>query len=267
MAIPTVSTSLSANDTRILQALFDPETLPSSVAKSQDASAIDTDLPPHPIISTSQLAILETQQNELVRSIDASKQGDEVSISAIDAVTEEMDAVTERYPEYPSAYVNRAMLRRMRLESTLSSNSISTTISSRDPQNKLNLFTSSPPQITPLFADLSLAIASCLPPSSSPTSPVSAYRARILRTAYSHRAYLYLKAAESGIEWQGKQKGELEELASRDFAQAARFGDEKAREMSVRTNPYAKMCGAIVREALSEEIRESGLGGYREGKI
>ena len=48
-------------------------------------------------------------------------------------------------------------------------------------------------------------------------------------------------------------KSELEEAASRDFAAAARYGDEVAREMSVRTNPYAKMCGAIVRNALKEE--------------
>jgi hypothetical protein len=69
----------------------------------------------------------------------------------------------------------------------------------------------------------------------------------------SHRAYLYLKAAETGISLKGQGKNALEELASTDFASAARYGDEVAREMSVRTNPYAKMCGAIVRNALAEE--------------
>lgn len=56
----------------------------------------------------------------------------------------------------------------------------------------------------------------------------------------------------------GLGKGELEELASGDFAAAARYGDEAAREMSVRTNPYAKMCGAIVKNALREERKEAG---------
>lgn len=83
---------------------------------------------------------------------------------------------------------------------------------------------------------------------------MSEYQAKILRTAYSHRAYLYLKAAETGASLQGLEKSELEELASKDFAGAARYGDEVAREMSVRTNPYAKMCGAIVRNALKEEM-------------
>lgn len=54
-------------------------------------------------------------------------------------------------------------------------------------------------------------------------------------------------------------KPELEELASRDFAAAARYGDDVAREMSVRTNPYAKMCGSIVRNALVEERKCGGL--------
>lgn len=75
-----------------------------------------------------------------------------------------------------------------------------------------------------------------------------------MRTAYSHRAYLYLKAAETETRLQGLEKSELEELASKDFAGAARYGDEISREMSVRTNPYAKMCGAIVRNALKEEM-------------
>lgn len=58
------------------------------------------------------------------------------------------------------------------------------------------------------------------------------------------------------MNWKGKGKSELEELASTDFASAARFGDEVAREMSVRTNPYAKMCGAIVKNALREERKD-----------
>ena len=62
-----------------------------------------------------------------------------------------------------------------------------------------------------------------------------------------------MKAVETETELNGLGKSELEELASKDFAAAARFGDEVAREMSVRTNPYAKMCGAIVRNALAEE--------------
>jgi hypothetical protein len=34
-----------------------------------------------------------------------------------------------------------------------------------------------------------------------------------------------------------------------------RYGNELAREMAVRTNPYAKLCGGIVKGALMEEVR------------
>ena len=58
----------------------------------------------------------------------------------------------------------------------------------------------------------------------------------------------------------GMTKSELEEQASKDFAAAARYGDEVAREMSVRTNPYKKMCGVIVRDALREEMGMNASG-------
>ncbi|KAF1961466.1 hypothetical protein CC80DRAFT_488731 [Byssothecium circinans] len=236
------STTLSQNDTRILHALFDPETLPSSVARSKDSSIIDTSLPSHPTIPASTLATLETAQNDLIRKITSSS-----TLSAIEEAIRQEDAVIDEYPNYPSAYTNRAMLHRLAVETLL--------------PNDISLFSdtkSSNPHIEALFKDLSRAIHLSLP-SSSPTDSVSPYQARILRTAFSHRAYLYLKAAETGIELKGKGKGELEELASSDFANAARYGDEVAREMSVRTNPYAKMCGVIVRNALAEERKEAGM--------
>lgn len=57
-----------------------------------------------------------------------------------------------------------------------------------------------------------------------------------------------------------RSKSELEDMASKQFSKAAWYGDPVAREMSVRTNPYAKMCGAIVREAIEEERRGAGFG-------
>ncbi|KAF1926646.1 uncharacterized protein M421DRAFT_422610 [Didymella exigua CBS 183.55] len=239
MAVDTINTSLSANDSRILNALFDPETLPSSVAKSKDASAIDTTLPPHPAISSSQLSILETQQNDIIR-----RTSSESSPELLDAGIQEFENIIATNPTYPSAFVNRAQLRRIRIEAAL--------------PKEAHIFSAPESDIENLFTDLSRAVHLSLP-TSSPTAPVSAYQARILRTAFSHRAFLYLKASETCTELGGLGKSELEELASKDFAAAARYGDEAAREMSVRTNPYAKMCGAIVKNALREERKGSGM--------
>ncbi|KAF2016476.1 hypothetical protein BU24DRAFT_202521 [Aaosphaeria arxii CBS 175.79] len=247
MAIPTPDTKLSANDTRILNALFDPETLPSSVAKARDISTIDSTLPSHPTIPQSELSTLETQQNEIVSKVSStspSAQEDQTTI--IDSSLSTLDEIIQSCPKYPSAYLNRAMVQRMKLENT---------ITDTTPQKSFFTSQESSEPINSLFKDLSQAIQLSMP--STPSSPVSPYQARILRTAHSHRAYLYLKASESGQEWDGKGKAELEELASGDFSAAARYGDEVAREMSVRTNPYAKMCGAIVRNALAEERREA----------
>jgi hypothetical protein len=233
MAINMPNTDLSANDKRILNALFDPETLPSSVAKSKDVATIDPSLPAHPSISPLQLSDLERQQNDIVRNV--SSRSDTI---ALDDAIAHLNGTIAAWPNYASAYVNRAMLRRMSIEASS--------------QDNKNIFAALQKDIEALFTDLARAIHLSLP-SSSPTAPVSPYQARILRTAYSHRAYLYLKAVETGNELKGLGKSELEELASKDFAAAARYGDDVAREMSVRTNPYAKMCGAIVRNALREE--------------
>jgi hypothetical protein len=47
---------------------------------------------------------------------------------------------------------------------------------------------------------------------------------------------------------------QLEEMASRDFFFGGRYGNKVAQQLSVQTNPYAKMCGAIVKEAMRKEV-------------
>ena len=55
---------------------------------------------------------------------------------------------------------------------------------------------------------------------------------------------------------------QFEELASRDFSVAGRYGNKTAQQLAIKTNPYAKMCGQIVKEALRQEITDyyEGLG-------
>ena len=279
MAPPT---PLSSNDSRILAALFDPETLPSSVARTRDAALISPSLPPLPSLTAHDLAQLESVQNSIIARATATT-ATATTPAGMAALTEAiaaLDAVVEAHPAYPSARVNRAMLRRMVLEGEVGAAGAGARAASEtghkddnDAQGteereneKESIFAFHPPaKLTPLFTDLAAAISLCLPTSSptSTTSPtasaqVSPYAARILRTALSHRAYLYLKAAEAHAAWDGAEGAELEERASVDFAGAARYGDEVAREMSVRTNPYARACGGIVREALRGE--KGGVG-------
>ena len=46
---------------------------------------------------------------------------------------------------------------------------------------------------------------------------------------------------------------DFEEAASRDFALGGRYGNEIAKGLAVSTNPTAKLCGQMVREAMKKE--------------
>jgi hypothetical protein len=165
---------------------------------------------------------------------------------AITALSELIDA----HPKYASAYTNRAQALRL-----VVGDAIFTQI-----EDEVDL--------ERIFADLGTAISLATPSCPTQTASVSPQQAQVLATAHSHRAYLDLKAAqaasasptlklESGPEMlRGMDKDRLEEMASREFEAAGRYGDKVAREMAVRTNPYAKMCGAIVKKALREEVAE-----------
>jgi hypothetical protein len=52
----------------------------------------------------------------------------------------------------------------------------------------------------------------------------------------------------------GLTSDQLEEMASQDFFFGGRYGNKVAQQLAVQTNPYAKMCGAIVKEALRKEV-------------
>lgn len=114
--------------------------------------------------------------------------------------------------------------------------------------------------VSRLFADLGQAINLSTP--SSPADPVSPIQARILADTHTHRGYLLLKAArarkDSKIQGSGQLwelgSDQLEEMASRDFFFGGRYGNKIAQQMAVQTNPYAKMCGSIVKEAMRKEV-------------
>ena len=119
--------------------------------------------------------------------------------------------------------------------------------------------------------DLEQAISLASP--DRPIDPVSTTNASVLAAAHSHRGYLLLLASKSETNrrllasipsLKDVPSGELEELASKDLAVGGRFGNETARQLAVKTNPYAKLCGSIVKEALQKEIAEYYQGGVQD---
>jgi hypothetical protein len=91
---------------------------------------------------------------------------------------------------------------------------------------------------------------------------LSADNARVLSLAHTHRATIYMLIARREITGilPDESPERLEERASHDFAWAGKYGSDLARAMAVRTNPYAKMCGAIVKTAMKKEIEPTVTG-------
>lgn len=237
-----MAAALTTNDSAVLQALFDAESSPSS------ATTIDPALPPFPAntdITPEVHDSLHIREQAIINSLQSQE---DISRPTIQSAIEALTALITEYPGYASAYVNRAQAFRL-----LAGDS-----STHGDQDKSIL-------TERLLADLGRAVTLSTPASSSPTAAVSAVQARVLADAHTHRGYLLLQAAraksrddeeeeEEGGFVTGKSGPELEELASRDFFFGGRYGNKVAQQLAVQTNPYAKMCGAIVKEAMREEV-------------
>ena len=170
-------------------------------------------------------------------------------------MTELQDAIKElsnlinNYPFYASGYNNRAQARRLLYPD-------------------LDTLVQDPEATHAILQDLGQAISIATPLQA--TGAVSHQDARVLSSAHTHRAYLLYKCSQmseskgnlfAAIPQLGQHDGEtLLEMASRDFALGGRYGNKVAKQLAVHTNPYAKLCGSIVKEALQKEFDEYAAG-------
>jgi hypothetical protein len=228
---------LSANDTTVLSALFDPE-----ASLSGPSPNICDDAERLPNIEASQVQALQKREAEILRPLN-DMNPDKV---AIEAALKSLDTLIESNPNYPSAYANRAQVRRLLL-------------------GEDREFTQKDADATRMIlADLSKAISLATP--ASPTAPVSPLQAKVLARAHTHRAYVLHKVTKSQhregiIEALGMGSVKaVEDMPSHDFYLGGLYGDTVARQMSVVTNPYAKLCGAIIKEAIMDDIKSSLVG-------
>jgi|SRR2546423_6763247 len=260
MTATTHTSTLTPKDSAILSALFDSESSPSS---NNSISTLDAhSIPALPQISSDLLLVLRAREALAIRPLNIPNP----TPTAIETALHDLSSLISAYPNYAPAYINRAQTIRLLLSSSSSSSS--------------EFFTTATlPQTTQLFSDLSTAITLTTP--STSTTPISPLQADLLASAHTHRGYLLLKAASASSAratktshsttlnshpqspdlplpptLTGLSSTALEELASRDFAAGGRYGNKVARRMSVQTNPYAKACGAIVKEALRKEREE-----------
>ncbi|QKX63722.1 uncharacterized protein TRUGW13939_10893 [Talaromyces rugulosus] len=227
--------TLSQNDKNVLSRIF--ESHPSgSLATSPIDHTLPTSLPSIPPGALSELRELEFAA---ISPLDGERPSQESLRQSIAKLT---DLVTS-YPQYSSAYNNRAQALRLLHGDDLYNEAI------RD---------------STLWSDLCSAIAFASPGQSQ--QRVCELQGQILRSAYAQRGFLTWKAAKNSaitldsnnlpLELVGLEKEAIEDKARSDLEAAGRYGDQEAKKMAISANPYARLCGNIVEEAMIAEMQK-----------
>lgn len=255
--------SLSTRDLNVLEKIQDPEYDPARIVQ------VDMSLPKDPnfkdqavyekVAQLEREIILSIQQVELANAKPAAHGTADMegTIQGYRNCVTQLGSLIQDYPEYASARNNRAQaIRRLVGDSMLISDSQQlpqALIRDIDNAERLQMAETA-------LSDLDRAISLLTP--TTPQTKVSQNVARTLSNAHTQRAAIYhmtSKLMESNTAVpEGRREGswsklEFEENASRDFAMGGRYGNEIAKALAVSTNPTAKLCGQMVREALKKE--------------
>ena len=242
---------LSRGDSRVLAQVFDPESGPTKIEV-----LVDPYQPADPQIKDAELlATLKEGEKGAIRliehfersSIQTSQAKDEVYGKALSI----LDHIIAENPSYASAKNNRAQLRRWRFGDR---NMICQSAHSKDFRRTT--------AVSATLYDLKQCIALASP--GRPQDPVSPAQGRLLAQAHTQLGAIYHAASKDlgqsedsetvVSEFEGWRKEVFEEEASRLFYLGGLYGNEVAKALAVHTNPHAKLCGNIVKEAMRKEL-------------
>lgn len=238
----------------------DPEFDPSRAIQVDESLPKDphvTDLSEYETIAAEERKIiLAVQQAELQSAGLKPKTG----MDLIDSYKEclgGLSALISAHPQYASARNNRAQVnRRMYGDGMLvnGAKQIDNPLINSEDDEKRDVACQT-------LSDLDTCISLLSP--ATPQSRMSPHAAKILSSAHTQRAAIYLNTAKQLLwgtidldasrreaSW---KKLDFEEAASLDFAMGGRYGNEIAKGLAVSTNPTAKLCGQMVREAMKKE--------------
>lgn len=253
------ATFLSRRDENVLEKIKDPESDPST------SILVDPSLPKDPNVTEPDVyERVSKREKEIVLSmqqLEMQLAGMKVAQSVQDPVQEYATCVSHLgglisdCPNYASARNNRAQaLRRLYGDNILSKVSDSRALKSDASEEDRSQAAMT------LLGDLDQAIALLTP--KSPFGSISPVAGRTLSMAHTQRAAIYHMTAKSGSakrEDLGERREmgwsivDFETAASRDFALGGRYGNDVAKGLAVATNPTAKLCGQMVREAMKKE--------------
>lgn len=262
---------LSKADEQVLNQVFDPESAPEA-----QSIKIDPSLPPDPqITDQSILKAIKAQELQAIRLVEAyvpkpnispdltSAPGSFGNHDCQDKETIYQEALTTlsdlivSHPKYASAYNNRAQLRRWRFGGRFISEA------GTDPMRLI---------VDSTITDLNTAISLSSPRTVG--ASISPQQAKLLVQSWTQLGAIFWALGRrrqvnevldqetsrdddhrSGMEteWWAWDGTRLEEEGSRCFFMAGVYGSDIGRSLAVKTNPYARLCGGIVKEALKRE--------------
>lgn len=253
---------LSRRDINVLEKIKDPEFDPSF------AIQVDPTLPNDPHVSDLEYRQISQQERDIILSIQnlelaraKPQPGNAEEVDLVDGYrgcVSRLGRLIHDHPQYASARNNRAQAMRR-----LYGDSILVADAPRPPQALIQEVDNAErlEMANTLLDDLDRAISLLSP--SVPYSRLSPQVARTLAMAHTQRAAIYLMTSKLMLfksvsvdearpesRW---SKLDFEERASQDFALGGRYGNEIAKGLAVSTNPTAKLCGQMVREAMKKE--------------
>ncbi|RYP76786.1 hypothetical protein DL771_001522 [Monosporascus sp. 5C6A] len=253
------TSSLSRRDFNVLEKIRDPESDPTT------GVIIDPNLPKDPIItdpSTYEKVVQKERDillpiQQLEMQLAGLKQATLVPVEEYRKCVSSLGQLISGHPRYASARNNRAQaLRRLYGDTMLLPGRPDPRALVQDADN-VERFEAAKTTL----ADLDEAIRLLTP--KSLFASVSPQACKTLSLAHTQRAAIYHMTSKS---LQSEEKVDMgdrkesnwaridfEEAASRDFASGGRYGNEIAKGLAVSTNPTAKLCGQIVREAMKKE--------------
>ncbi|KAI5927948.1 hypothetical protein F4810DRAFT_165920 [Camillea tinctor] len=252
--------TLSRHDFNVLEKIKDPEANPLMLV------VVDETLPKDPHITDGTVYEQVTQKE---REIVLAMQDLEMQLAGLKPATTaepiqeyrrcvlELGQIISDQPKYASARNNRAQALRRLYGDTM--------MLSGKPDGKALIQDAGDEEISEAavtaLSDLDEAITLLTP--KSLFAAISPQAGKTLSLAYTQRAAIYYMTSKSiqadvkvrvgGRKEAGWTGIDFEGAASRDFTLGGRYGNEIAKGLAVSTNPTAKLCGQMVREAMKKE--------------
>ncbi|KUI60643.1 hypothetical protein VP1G_07814 [Cytospora mali] len=254
--------SLSTRDLNVLGKIQDPEYDPSLVVQVDESLPKDpnvTDITEYDRIAAEERTIILAVQQAELQFAGLRPKTEADPLDLYKKCLAGLSTLISANPSYASARNNRAQAsRRLFGDGML--------VMGVEPSDKPLVARSDPEEMlsagSRTLSDLDTCISLLTP--TGPQPRLSRQAAKTLSSAHTQRAAIYLQTskmlAKGGvvkveperreISW---QKIDFEEAASRDFALGGRYGNDIAKGLAVSTNPTAKLCGQMVREAMKKE--------------